>query len=83
VQRKEPTLFVPPSAVVRTTERVFVVRIRDGKTEWVNVKTGLTANNLVEVFGDLRENDVVALRGTDELRPDSPVNPRVVSGTSL
>ena len=83
VQRKEPTLFVPPSAVVRTTERVFVVRIRDGKIEWVNVKTGLSANNLVEVFGDLKPNDLVALRATDELRPDSPVNPRVTSGTSF
>lgn len=68
---------------MRTTERVFVVRIRDGKIEWVNVKTGVSANNLVEVFGNLEQNDLVALRGADELRPDSPINPRVGSGTSF
>lgn len=83
VRRKDLTLFVPPSSIVRTTERIFVVRIRDGRTEWVNVRTGLSANNLVEVFGDLRENDVVALRGTDELRPGSFVGARVGSGSPL
>jgi hypothetical protein len=49
----------------------------------VNVKTGVSANNLVEVFGNLEQNDLVALRGADELRPDSPINPRVGSGTSF
>jgi membrane fusion protein, multidrug efflux system len=46
-----------------------VIRLRDGKTEWVDVKTGLTSGSLVEVFGDLHAADVVAARGTDELRP--------------
>jgi len=73
MQRPKPTLFVPTSAVARTTERIFVVRIRDGKAEWVDVRTGATANNLVEVFANLKEGDEVALRGTDELRPDTPV----------
>jgi len=30
--------------------------------------------DLVEVFGDLAENDVVATRGTDELRIGTKVN---------
>src|SRR5229473_3047244 len=40
VSRAQPTLFVPTSAVARTTEATFVVRIRDGNTEWVNVQAG-------------------------------------------
>ena len=76
VGRPRPTLFVPTSAVARTTERDFVIRIRDGKAEWVDVKTGATSVNLIEVFGNLKEGDQVALRGTDELRPGTPVTAR-------
>ena len=76
VRRPRATLFVPISAVVRTTEKTFVVRIRDGKAEWVDVKTGATSGNLIEVFGNLKEGDQVILRGTDELRPGTPVTPR-------
>jgi RND family efflux transporter MFP subunit len=73
VRRSYPTLFLPASAVATTLERVFVVRIRDGKAEWVDVETGVTAPQLVEVFGDLHEGDTVAVRGTDELRPGMTV----------
>lgn len=68
VERPEPTLFVPVSAVTSTLERTFVVRIAGGKTDWVDVRTGVATGGLTEVFGDLREGDQVAMRGTDELR---------------
>jgi RND family efflux transporter MFP subunit len=74
VRRSYPTLFVPTSSVANTLERVFVVRIRDGKSEWVDVKTGATVDKMTEVFGDLHEGDTVAVRGTDELRPGTSVS---------
>ena len=74
VRRSYPTLFVPTSSVANTLERVFVVRIRDGKSEWVDVKTGATLDKMTEVFGDLHEGDTVAVRGTDELRPGTSVS---------
>ena len=74
VRRSYPTLFVPTSSVANTLERVFVVRVRDGKSEWVDVKTGATADKMTEVFGDLHEGDMVAVRGTDELRPGASVS---------
>jgi RND family efflux transporter MFP subunit len=77
IRRPYPTLFVPASAVVNDLERTFVIRVRSGRVEWVDVKTGATSGNLVEVFGDLREGDEVALRGSDELRPDTLVKPRL------
>jgi membrane fusion protein, multidrug efflux system len=80
VRRSYPTLFVPTTAVANTLERVFVVRIRDGKAEWVDVKTGATSNKLIEVFGDLHEGDTIAVRGTDELRPGNPVSAQQNSG---
>jgi len=73
VRRTEPTLFVPTSAVARTTEATFVIRIRGGNTEWVNVQTGELDGKSIEVFGGLREGDEVAVRGTDELRAGTHV----------
>ena len=74
VRRSYPTLFVPTSSVANTLERVFVVRIRDGKSEWVDVKTGATVDKMTEVFGNLHQGDVVAIRGTDELRPGTSIS---------
>ena len=74
VTRPRSTLFVPASAIATTTERTFVIRIRNGATEWVDVKRGVSMGELVEVFGDLNESDVIAVRGTDELRAGIPIN---------
>jgi len=74
VRRTEPTLFVPTSAVARTTEATFVVRIRNGNSEWANVSIGEVDGRLIEIFGDVREGDEVAVRGTDELRPGTRVS---------
>jgi membrane fusion protein (multidrug efflux system) len=76
VRRSYPTLFVPTSSVANTLERTFVVRIRDGKSEWIDVKTGVTVDKMTEVFGDLHESDIVAVRGTDELRAGTTVSPQ-------
>jgi membrane fusion protein, multidrug efflux system len=74
VRRPEPSLFVPSGSVASTTDRTFVVRIRDGKTEWVDVRTGLTSGALIEVFGDLHDGDIVAARGTDEIKAGTAVH---------
>ena len=71
VRRSGPSLFVPSGSVASTTDRTFVIRVRGGKTEWVDVRTGLTTGSLIEVFGDLKNGDEIAGRGTDELRPDT------------
>ena len=68
VRRTVPSLLVPNGSVASTTGRTFVIRVRSGRTEWVDVKTGLTSGPLVEVFGDLKPGDEIAARGTDELK---------------
>jgi RND family efflux transporter MFP subunit len=73
IRRTESSLLVPSGSVASTTGRSFVVRIRNGRTEWVDVKTGLTSGPLVEVFGELRPGDEVAARGTDEIRAGTEV----------
>jgi RND family efflux transporter MFP subunit len=73
VSRKHDSLFVPPSAVKSTSERVFVIRIADGTAEWVDVRRGMTVGDRVEVFGDLRAGETLVLRATDEIRPGTRV----------
>ncbi|PYV07920.1 MAG: efflux RND transporter periplasmic adaptor subunit, partial [Acidobacteria bacterium] len=67
VKKPRPSLVVPPTSVVTTTERTFVIRVKDGAVEWVTVTRGAPVADLVEVFGPLKEGDVIARRGSDEL----------------
>jgi membrane fusion protein (multidrug efflux system) len=76
VRRRAPSLVVPTGSVASTTGRTFVIRVRDGRTEWVDVTTGLTSGPLVEVFGDLKPGDEIAARGTDELKAGASVQVR-------
>lgn len=68
-RRGATSLFVPRTAVVTTTERTFVIRVRDAAAEWIDVKRGAVMDDLIEVFGPLKEGERVVARGTDEIRP--------------
>jgi multidrug efflux pump subunit AcrA (membrane-fusion protein) len=73
VRRSTPSLLVPSGSVASTSGRTFVIRVRSGRTEWVDVKTGLATGPLVEVYGDLKPGEEIAVRGTDEVRDGVPV----------
>jgi RND family efflux transporter MFP subunit len=73
VRRPTPSLFVPESAIVQGTDKTFVVRIVDGKADPVPIRRGLSMAGLAEVFGALRPGDVVAKRGSEELKAGIPV----------
>lgn len=73
VRRPRPSLFVPRTSVVTTTERTFVIRDRGGRAEWVDVKKGVTEGDLVEVTGNLRAGDRVLRRASDEIREGAPI----------
>lgn len=68
VQQSRPSLVVPKTAVVTTSERTFVVRSSGGRAEWVNVTKGISQGDSVEVRGNLRAGDRVVARATDEIR---------------
>ena len=77
VRRTAPTLLVPSGSIANTTGRIFVIRVRSGRTEWVDVKTGLTSGSLIEVFGDFKAGDEIASRGTDELESGTQVRAKM------
>jgi membrane fusion protein (multidrug efflux system) len=73
VRRSTRSLFVPAGAIVETTQAIFVQRVRNGKIERVNVQRGKPMGDLVEVFGQLRPQDLVAARGSEDLADGAPV----------
>jgi hypothetical protein len=78
VRRTGPSLLVPPGAVVETTEKTFVDRVRDGVIEQVAVRRGRAAGDLIEVFGDLSAGQEVLRRGSEDLRPGAQVTTRLL-----
>ena len=76
VRRGSPTLFVPSTAVTGDQQHTFVIRVRDGKAEWVDVQTGQAANGDMEVFGDLRTGDQVVRTASDSIRNGQTVSVR-------
>jgi len=78
IQRTYPTLLVPISAVASDLQRSFVIRVNRNRAEWVDVTTGTRADNLIEVFGNLHDGDVVAVRGTDQLRNGAEISPHLI-----
>jgi RND family efflux transporter MFP subunit len=77
VHSPERALVVPVTSVVRTTERVFVIRVNNGRAEWVNVRPGAREGGQVQVFGDLSAGDVVVKNGSDEIREGAQVKAEV------
>ncbi len=76
VRSPRPSLLVPPTSIVTTTEQTFVIRVKDGVVEWVPVVRGPAVGNLVTVYGNLKQGDTIARRGTDELRAGTRVQAR-------
>src|SRR5438067_5280547 len=74
VKRPQPSLLVPPTSIVTTTERTFVIRINNGVAQWVSVGRGARIGDLIEVFGALKDGDTIVRRGTDEIREGAKVN---------
>lgn len=75
IRRSTPTLFVPATTIVTTTENVFVLLVKENLVEWIPVRKGSKSGSMVEVFGALQSGDLVVLRGTDEIRPGTQIIP--------
>ena len=61
-------LSVPKSAVVTSTERKYVLVVKDGKIAKVNVSTGNASIDKIEVYGELQAGDKVIANASDEIK---------------
>jgi RND family efflux transporter MFP subunit len=68
IKRSSPTLFVPKSAIVSSSEKVFIIRSLDDKAEWVDVKKGITIDTLTEIFGEVQQGELIVKEASEELR---------------
>jgi membrane fusion protein (multidrug efflux system) len=71
---KDSTFIVPKSAIVNSTERVFVIKISNNKVQWMDVKKGREANGKVEIFGDLSSGDSLVKTASEEIRDGSTIS---------
>jgi len=71
--RKNPSFLVPASAVATNLEKRFVIRVKDGKAEWVDVRNGINLGDKMEIFGNLQEGDILLTRATDEIKPGTSI----------
>jgi membrane fusion protein (multidrug efflux system) len=62
------TLLVPSKAVLRSTTGTFVVKVENNKTIWVPVKTGRSADDRTEIFGNISAADTIVKTVTEEVR---------------
>jgi membrane fusion protein (multidrug efflux system) len=59
-------LVVPKSAVITSTERMYVLVVRNGKTVKVDVTKGYETSSETEITGDLRPNETVIANATED-----------------
>src|ERR1700761_2139724 len=73
VPSNDSSFIVRKTAVVSSTEKVFVIKVTNHQAQWVNVQKGLQSGDFMEVFGKLKAGDQVVINATDEIRDGSKV----------
>lgn len=70
---KDSTFVVPKTALVNSSEGLFVIRVVNGKAQRVNVKKGRDINDQSEIFGELQLNDQLITKGSEEIKEGAEV----------
>lgn len=79
LSRAAPSFVIPFTAMATTLERKFVIRVQDGKAEWVDVREGISTEDGVEVFGNLKEGEILLSRASEELKPGTPLTTKLTT----
>lgn len=68
-KRSIPSFIVASGAIATNQERKFVIAIKNGLAEWVDVSQGMSTDSGIEIFGNLNNGDTLVVRATDERKP--------------
>lgn len=75
--RAMPTFLVPSPVVATNLEKKFVIRLKNGKAEWIDVRGGISMGDKLEIFGLLNIGDTLVARATDEIKAGTALLPRL------
>jgi membrane fusion protein (multidrug efflux system) len=70
---KKSSFVVPTTALINSAMGVYVIKVVGNKALWVPIQTGRQTNDKTEIFGDLKESDVVVTTGSEELKDGSTI----------
>lgn len=70
---RDSAFIVPKTAVVTSTEKVFVIRIVNNHAEWVDVQKGLEAGDSMAIHGDIKPGDKLVKAASEEIRNGTTV----------
>ncbi|MHA3788379.1 efflux RND transporter periplasmic adaptor subunit [Flavobacterium hauense] len=73
LKAQDSTFVVPKSAVIATAEGIFVIRVKDNKTQRVPVKKGRETAESVEIFGELTPNEKLVKAASEELKDGTDI----------
>jgi membrane fusion protein (multidrug efflux system) len=79
ISRPTDTLFVPSSAVATDLKGTFVNLLVGDSCKRVPVEKGQAMNDMIEIVGDVKAGDRVALRASDELKDGTHISMKMVS----
>ncbi|MFN8344064.1 MAG: efflux RND transporter periplasmic adaptor subunit [Spirosomataceae bacterium] len=64
---------VPASAVVASTERRYVIRVNEGRAQFVDVRPGQKSGDKTEVFGALKADDTIVVNAREDLKEGTEI----------
>lgn len=71
--RQTPSLWVPSTSIIDAPSGMFLLKVQNDTIRRVAVKQGVRKDGLTEVHGDLKDNDIVVVKGSEELREGAKV----------
>jgi membrane fusion protein (multidrug efflux system) len=70
--------MVPTNCIIPDDKNKQVVVVKGGKANFVNVKTGIRKEDMVEIISGIQPGDSVVVTGVLFARPKAPVKVRGV-----
>ena len=66
--------IVPQSSVVTSTERKYIITVKNHNTSLIDVSTGNENNGMIEVFGEIMPNDSIIVNAGDDIKENQYIN---------
>ena len=65
--------LVPQTSVITSTEKKYVIQIKNHKANIIDVSTGNENNGMIEIFGNIAPNDTIITKAGEDIKQDQYV----------